>query len=215
MCFPQEVDATGKLSLNIILIPRNISPLEKVSSIYGGGGFAEAFVRVQPDFEVKIVNDPNEFAGKVPANEKALSPLTPLSFPTQIEELYKTLKDAVDENGKPKYFDIDENRSSDKPVALSKTHRAPEPVSKATALRKYLPHSYRNAFNFTAPRVPNAVTDDSYHCAIRDQQPPSVIVEDTKISWGKVYAHLLRQPLMAMQGGLLYKTTVQLDVGAL
>lgn len=209
MCFPQNVNAAGRLTLNIIFVPRNISPLDKVNTIYGAGGLAEAFVNVQPQFDIKIVNDINEFAGKVPAAEKSLAPADPLQYPASDATLYKTLRDAKI-NGKPKYFDIDENRSSDKPAALSAEHRAPAAVNKALAVRKYLPHTYRKAFNFTSPRVPNAVTDDSYFCAMRDQQPPSTIVADNKISWGQVYAHLLRQPQLAIQGGLLYQTSVQL-----
>ena len=36
-----------------------------------------------------------------------------------------------------------------------------------TGIRKYLPMSYRTAFNFTNPRTEFAKTDDSYHCAIK------------------------------------------------
>lgn len=209
MCFPQSIDASGKLSINIVFLPRNISPLDKVSTVHNPPTMkSEAFVNVKPQFDIRVVNDPTEFAGKVPANEKILATAA-LAYPTQIAELYKTLKDAKTPDMKPKYFDIDESRSSDRATG----QRAPAATDKASAIRKYLPVSYRASFNFTGLRVPNAVTDDSYHCAMRDQQTPAAIVVDNKISWGKVYAHLLRQPLMAMAGGLLYKTSVQLTPG--
>src|SRR5271165_5979743 len=36
--------------------------------------------------------------------------------------------------------------------------------------RKFLPESYRNAFNFDRPSTPFVVTDDTYHCLL--QNPP-------------------------------------------
>ena len=216
MALPQGVDAAGILSLNIVFIPRNISPLTEVNTDYGiVGNNAKAFVNVQPQFDVKIVNDPDEFPGKVPANEKSLSPISEFVYSGIQENIYKTLRNAVDGDGKPKYFDIDETRSTDQPGQLSK-HRAPKPApDRDLAVRKYLPLSYRNAFNFTSPRISNAVTDDSYHCALRDQKPPIIFTKDTQVSWGKVYAHLMRQPLMAKQAGLIYETKVQLAPGDL
>ncbi|MDO9376545.1 MAG: hypothetical protein Q7T76_19120 [Ferruginibacter sp.] len=206
---PQSVDATGLLQLHILLIPRNISPLENVDTVFNPAG-AAAFINARPDFVIKVVNKSTEFPGKDALLEKTFDP-QPLVYSGQIENLYRTLKDATNAEGKPKYFDIDENRSSDKPGSID--HVAPEAMERGTAVRKYLPKTYREAFNFTSPRVKNAVTDDSYHCAMRDQAPVVKKPLDHKVSWGKVYAHLLRQPALAMAGGLLYKTTVQLDAG--
>jgi len=212
MTLPQSVDSNGVLSLNIVFIPRNINPLEDVNTNYGVGNKAKAFIEVKPQFDIKVVNNPNEFPGKIPADEKVFNPASPLIYSDIIADIYKTLRDAVDENGNPKYFDIDESRSTDvNPVS---EHRAPKAeVNKDLAVRKYLPHTYRNAFNFTAPRIKNAVTDNSYFCALRDQKPPIPFVKDDKVSWGKVYAHLMRQPYMAKRAGLIYEAKVQLDLG--
>lgn len=212
MALPQRVDADGILSVNIVFVPRNISPLNEVNTNYGVGNKAKAFVDVQPQFEIKVVNNPNEFPGKIPADGKTVNPVSPLVYSPVMGEIYKTLRDAVDENGKPKYFDIDEARSTD--VNPASKHRTPKAEqNRDLAIRKYLPLSYRNSFNFTAPRIKNAVTDDSYFCALRDQKPPLAFVQDDKVSWGKVYAHLLRQPLMAKQAGLIYETRIQLADG--
>lgn len=211
MCFPQHVDNTGVMTLHIVFIPRNINPLTKVNTTYAASGQASAFVEVNPSFVCRVVNDPNEFAGKVPGAERAELPFAPLRYAPNRQRIYETLRDAVDDNGKKKYFDIDDSRSTDRPG--SEKHRAEKAVAPQTAIRKYLPVTYRNAFNFTVPRIPQAVTDDSYACAMRDKQPPSAIVEDNRVSWGKVYAHLLRQPLMAEESGLLYKTSIQLQPG--
>lgn len=213
MALPQNVDANGVLSLNIVFIPRNINPLEKVNTNYNPANKAPAFVDVKPQFAIKVVNNPDEFPGKVPADEKVVNPVSPFVYSGKMAEIYKTLRDAVDANGNKKYFDIDESRSTDVAPPNSK-HRAPKAsVDRDLAIRKYLPESYRNAFNFTAPRIRNAVTDDSYFCALRDQKPPLAFVQDDKVSWGKVYAHLMRQPLMAKQAGLIYETSIQLAAG--
>ncbi|MBE7174993.1 MAG: hypothetical protein INR69_01225 [Mucilaginibacter polytrichastri] len=209
MTFPQSVDKDGKLVLHLLFIPRNINPLTEINTIFGAGNKAQPFADAKPVFSAYVVNNADEFPGKVPANERAID-IAPV-YSTQVRAIYETLRDAKKEDGTPKYFDIDESRGADQGGAVA--HRAEKPAERETAIRKYLPVSYRKAFNFTSPRVRNAVTDDSYHCAIRDQQPPVPMDNSNKISWGKVYAHLLRQPLMAEKAGLLYKTTITLSAG--
>jgi hypothetical protein len=212
LAFPQSVDATGKLSLNLVFLPRNISPLDDVR--HEGASIAPPFVSVQPQFTVRIGNNPSEFPGKLPVPPHELArPMDPIVYSTQAADIYKALRDAKQPDGvTPKYFDIDESRSADR--AAAEKHTIPKALPRNLAVRKYLPFSYRETFNFTAPRVPNAVTDDSYHCAVRDDKPdPSFVASDGKVSWGKVYAHLMRQPLMAKAAGLIYNITVQLSAG--
>ncbi len=207
---PQRVNAAGILEFNILFIPRNISPLDSISTPYRPTN-AVRFADAKPKFVVRLATNVNGFAGKFRATEKVLNLIT-LDFPTQANELFTTLKNAtIEVEGivKPKYFDIDESRSAYK--AGSAEHTAPKAIQEIdTSVRKYLPLSYRNAFNFTSPRLRNAVTDDSYHCAMREQTPMVKKPIDHKVSWGKVYAHLLRQPAMAKAAGLLYSSSVQL-----
>ncbi|MFA5985455.1 MAG: hypothetical protein WC782_15670 [Methylococcaceae bacterium] len=210
LAFPQEVDAAGKLTLNLVFLPRNISPLDDVRN--EGVSLAPPFVSIKPQFTIKVVNNANEFPGKLPAspNEEQRAPLA-LTYSAQIENIYKTLKEAKQSDGiTPKYFDIDEARSADRAAAAQ--HSAEAALPRELALRKYLPVSYREAFNFTSPRVRNAVTDDSYHCAMRDDKAdPTFTPSDGKVSWGKVYAHLMRQPQIAEAAGLIYRTSIQLS----
>lgn len=86
------------------------------------------------------------------------------------------------------------------------------PAADADGIRKFLPTSYRTAFNFTNPRTEFAKTDDSYHCAIRRSStrnkafpPPS-----NDVTWGRVLALCLRQPLLAERIGLLHRLDVTL-----
>jgi len=84
--------------------------------------------------------------------------------------------------------------------------------TKEFVVSKYLPESYRESFNFTTPRHKNAKTDDSYHCAIRKDIKKKTVWENTEdISWGQVFAHILRQPMLARACGMIYSTEIPVD----
>lgn len=77
-------------------------------------------------------------------------------------------------------------------------------------IRKYLPHSYRQAFPFVQPRTSLGVTDDSYHCLMRcppDTLPPT---PPMVIGWGEALAFAMRQPRLAEALGLIFTLDVQL-----
>ncbi|KWV92030.1 hypothetical protein [Erythrobacter sp. YT30] len=79
-------------------------------------------------------------------------------------------------------------------------------------LAKYLPHTYRSSFGFTAPKTDLAVIDDSYFCALRCRKktPITEVPNDPEISWGEVYAMMMRHPEMARAAGLLHTVTIDL-----
>lgn len=197
MAFPQMVDASGQLHLNILFVPRNFNPLEPVDTVFGSGNQAMAFADAKPVFKAMIVNNPNDFPG-ILGNEGDGMPMD-IAYSDVSRIIYETLKNAKDEHGNPKYFDIDESYSSDS------EQKMPKAMEVSKSIKKYLPLSYQNSFNFTGPRIKNAVTDDSYFCAMRIKTPPNTVVQNNKVSWGKVYAHLLRQPQLAEKAGLLYR----------
>ena len=96
--------------------------------------------------------------------------------------------------------------------ALTASDKATEAASSEFPVRKYLPLSYRQAFNFTTPRTRAAVTDDSYRCAVRNAVKVPGFKRDTdEVSWGKVFAYALRQPLLASELGMIYATTIEVD----
>lgn len=76
-------------------------------------------------------------------------------------------------------------------------------------LKKYLPASYREAFNFISPKNKAiTVTGDEYHCAIKDNPEPdpnfgSTISEET--SWGKIFAFCLRHKELAKKCGFIHE----------
>lgn len=197
MAFPQKVDAQGYLHLNILFVPRNFNPLKPMDDIFGTTTGTPAFADAQPSFNAMIVNNPNDFPG-VLNNEGNMAPIE-VAYSDVSRTIYETLRDVKDENGKHKYFEIDDSFST------NPEHRAPKPVDVSKSIRKYLPLSYQKAFNFTSPRIKNAVTDDSYACAMRGEKEPKEVPRYNKVSWGKVYAHLIRQPQIAEKAGLLYR----------
>ena len=75
-------------------------------------------------------------------------------------------------------------------------------------VKKYLPQTYRQSFNFTSPKNKNiCVTGDEYHCAVKDNPAPDPTfkqsTEDT--SWGKVFAFCLRHKELAKKCGFIHE----------
>jgi len=77
-------------------------------------------------------------------------------------------------------------------------------------VKKALPDSYISAFPFERPRTLDAVLDDEFQCALRGtvggsktDPPPR-----NEITWGRLIALALRQPLLARELGLIYDLTI-------
>jgi hypothetical protein len=80
-------------------------------------------------------------------------------------------------------------------------------------IKKYLPRTYRDAFLFTGPRTPDAVTDDSYHCAIKEAKDPNPLFQPSPdtVNWGQIYAFCLRHSQLAIELGLIRMASVAVD----
>src|ERR1700754_1042716 len=113
---------------------------------------------------------------------------TSISFPANIAKLYEAL-----------YVEF---KLTDDPVTVGAG-------GTRDGIKKFLPVSYRTAFNFTTPRTEFAKTDDSYHCAIKRTGKPNPAFSQSKndMTWGRGIAFCLRQPLLAEKMGLLFKWT--------
>ncbi|MBC7848763.1 MAG: hypothetical protein H7Y31_03465, partial [Chitinophagaceae bacterium] len=119
-----------------------------------------------------------------------------ISFPLNIAKLYEAL-----------YVQFKLKGSG-----ANTTQGASTPLPDAQGIRKYLPVSYRTSFNFTNPRTEFAKTDDSYHCAIKRTGKPNPAFKQSQddLTWGRVIAFCLRQPLLAKSIGLLHSVTIPL-----
>lgn len=201
LTFPQFFDG-AELTINIVVLPRNQNPLMPAIEQHPTIPDAVPFADAQLSFTANIFDSlsvfPHNFA---PVSGLALTTIPPSNardiFEALANHLTVTNLGALNTN-----LNIN-NPLNDKPEGA-------RPL--ATTVKKYLPRSYRKSFNFTSPRTPNAVTDDAYHCAVKDakkvagfQRSPDVI------SWGKVFAYLMRQPLMARQAGMIYQTSIPID----
>lgn len=82
-------------------------------------------------------------------------------------------------------------------------------------LRKYLPQSYRQSFDFVQPRTSLAVIDDSYHRLIQCPPDKKPAITDTEIGWGEAIAFSLRRPRLAEQLGLIVPLQLKIDASPL
>ncbi len=209
LTFPQYFDG-NTLTLNILVLPRNQNPLQGAIIKHDGVQFpppvipdAPAFADAKLTFEAKVITG----LGTFPNNQlPSASPGLGTNPPANARDLFTALgKNFSIKNLAQTNEDLDSNDDSAK--------KSPA-VSAQLSIKKYLPVSYRSAFNFTNPRTPNAVTDDSYHCAVRDAgKVPGFKRSPNEISWGKVFAFILRQPLLAEQAGMLYHASLAVGAG--
>ncbi|HTL07486.1 MAG TPA: hypothetical protein VL307_04480, partial [Chitinophagaceae bacterium] len=201
LTFPQRING-NQLELRALVLPTqqllNItSPFE---STLNPGTVVDlpAFIKAPLQLEVKTIKGLSGYPFSETANldddVTVDSFPTTLAFPENIVALYEALY---------LQFKLPSSTASTiKGAGLPATE----------GISKYLPHTYRNAFNFTNPRTPYAKTDDSYHCAIKNttEKNPAFAQSKNDLTWGRVIAFCLRQPLLAEKMGLLFKWTLTL-----
>ena len=155
---------------------------------------AIAFADLVPEFELGIVRGLDEF------------PLSNATAPTRIPVKKTVVVDAA--ASKKAILQAIATDFSGR-INLTDSDKANNIIAEDVSVKKYLPETYRNAFNFTTPRHPNAVTDDSYHCALRKEATKKPNWQDTDdVSWGQLYANILRQPMLAKACGMIYSCEV-------
>jgi hypothetical protein len=201
MAFPQGFDG-NKLKLNILFIPVNRNPLKPVDFpvTFIPTGETTPFAKVKPEFEVKIVKGLDDF----PVSNATAGPRIPIPVSLLLKKEDGNKEDLLKGIGEQYKTKLNLNHVSDKAEKVKQPDQS---------VAKYLPHSYRDAFNFTTSRHPNARTDDSYHCAFRKDKPPVPVPPNEDVSWGQLFAHILRQPLLARACGLIYETELDIQPG--
>jgi hypothetical protein len=200
MALPQFFNGTD-LSLNIVVLPRNQNPLAPAIEADPTVPDAVAFAEAKFTFEAKIISGLETFPNSLAATASRALVTAP---PADAQNLFTALG---------QQFKI-QNLSHSNQVLDANVDRAnlKPPVLQETSVFKYLPLSYRHAFNFTSPRTKNASTGDAYSCAVRSAGfVPGFQRSSDEISWGKVFAYALRQPLLAAQLGMIYKTSLTIS----
>lgn len=199
LTFPQLFDG-AQLAVNIVVLPRDQNPLAGAIVQHATIPDAVAFADAQLSFTASIFDTLAVFPhNHAPISGIPLATDAPANARTIFEALAPQLQ-IVNLNG----INSDNALAS---LEKPSTARATE-----LTVKKYLPHSYRRAFNFTGPRHDNLVTDDSYHCAIKGGKfVPGFVRSNDAVSWGKVFAYLMRQPFLARQAGFIYQSRFDVD----
>jgi hypothetical protein len=198
LAFPQFFDG-AQLTLNLVVLPRNQNPLKAAIESHATIPDAPPFAEAKLKFTARIVSGLTTFPHRLLAD--ATRKLD-TKAPTNAVALFKALGDN---------FQINNLNQSNANLAAN-ADKADATLAEDRTVKKYLPLSYRKAFNFTTPRTRNAVTDDSYHCAVRAaEKVPGFKRSPDDISWGKVFAFALRQPLLAQHLGMIYQTKVKIE----
>jgi hypothetical protein len=198
LTFPQAFEGAS-LTVNIVVLPRNQNPLVSAIDDEPTLAGAPAFADAKLSFVARVVSGLAGLPGAVPA----LAPrAAPVVQPASARAIFEALGQQF----------VVANLGALNSEANLKAKAAPAATSVERSVKKYLPLSYRSAFNFVAPRTPNAVTDDAYHCAVRDAAPVAGFKRTPEaISWGQVFATALRQPLLATALGMIYTTRISID----
>lgn len=199
--FPQEFDGNNQLRLRIVVLPRDQNPLNPaiVPQLVPGPTPAPAFADANFSFTANVFTSLAGYPTNTPDEPNIL--LT-TNAPGNKRELLEAMGNHLQiTNGGTTFDNTNINlQGLEQPEAA-------QPVERT--VRKHLPKSYCQSFNFTGPRTKNATTDDSYACALRDAEyVPTFQRDPDAVSWGKVFAHLLRHPIMAQRAGFVYETTL-------
>ena len=188
LTFPQAWNA-GTLDLRLVCLPRGnpFSPLM--------GGSSPAFKNADLELDVEIIPGLDRLPDPLHAAIQTVDVSTP--HPAKASALFIALA---------AQFDID-------PAIEAAVN---DPRTTGAAIKKLLTASYTTAFDFSTPRTPYAVLDESYACALRNpcrlQKKPGP-PPTTKVSWGQIIAAALRQPMAAEHLGLIYPVSVKVDPG--
>ncbi len=197
LTFPQRY-ANGRLYFNIVIIPRNLNPLLPLKA--GLEAFADANIVFKP----MVINS---LDGLPLTTSDSTSPNITIESDAPagrlVWESLKTQLETIDG------LKINDAHSADQ----SQKANADLEKYKSVAIRKYLPETYRSAFNFVKAKTKFALIGDEYHCSVKNKDP-KVTDENTArdvLSWGKVIAYCLRNPALAEKAGLIYRASIALD----
>ncbi len=155
---PFRSSSTGHvLRVNIVFLPRNQNPLDRHRRASRHPGRAAVRRR-----EAVVRREDHQRALRIARHRRRRSPRVPLTTaqPAQAPDRCSRRWRAILRSPTSACQNTNAN------VTRSLSARRPR-SSAGQSVKKYLPDSYRQSFNFVAPRTPNAVTDDAYHCAVR------------------------------------------------
>lgn len=181
MVFPQK--QVGKsLFVNVLSVLRNYNPLT-TSDI--NPAWADCTLRLQAKIIEGLDDYPRLDLANLPYDLPGITmPASAKNIFTSMQSRFNITKTANDATGAADMKDFQ-------------------------TMKKYLPVSYREAFNFTSPKNKDiTVTGDEYHCAIKKNPAPdpnfgATISDET--SWGRVFAFCLKHKELAKKCGFIHE----------
>lgn len=190
MAFPQK-QVGNTLHLNVMIIVRNYNPLidDDLNAL------SPAWVNCNLRLRAMVIDTPEEY----PRLDLTATPydLPLIKMPVEASAVFTSLQTKFDITG------VGPDFRSDK--------------KKVEQVKKYLPLTYRQSFNFTSPRNKNiCVTGDEYHCAVKKNADPNPAFKQdgNKTSWGKVFAFCLKHKELAKKCGFIHEElTIDLTAG--
>lgn len=202
--FPQRIDG-DLLDVNVLLLPtqRLLNVQDDFSSQLDPGTTVRlpSFIKANLSLQATIIRGLSSYPFSDTPSLTAEGVVadtfpTDATFPLNLPALYEGLL---------AQFTLD-------PDPSAHTKGAEEPKDDKDGIRKYLPKTYRAAFNFTTPRTVFAKTDDSYQCAFKKAPDPDPAFKQSKdlVTWGRIISFCLRQPLLARSIGLIHPLQVTL-----
>jgi len=193
LTLPQRL--TGNtLTVRFLVIPRNFSPLIGRDMDVDGGGtasivFADDEIVLTPVFIPSLDFYPNDEA----PTDMGITSMDIGSPPVNAREIFEYLATSV--------FEIK--------GVLEESDTATDLASRNIEIKKYIPRSFRRVTNFTPSKL--AVVDDSYHCAFRKKKEYAPLQElSNEVSWGEVFAFILRQPTLGRAVGFIREFEITL-----
>jgi hypothetical protein len=181
--FPQQWDGKATMTLNVVLIPA-VDPLPGPLI----GPSTPSFANGTPTFTVIVNKGVAGLPTSIGANAIPLTP-TILSPPASPAATFALLQSSVTASG----------ATLGTPPALT-----------IPRIRKSLPPSYMAAGG-GPPDGDLTTTDDEFGCAVRGT--PAVPIPKTPIktvTWGQVISYALRQRIVAVKLGLIYRLSITL-----
>ncbi len=206
MTFPQFFDG-NELHLNIVVLPRDHNPLKPIIVGEEPGipnaevSFADAAFAFKAQliqgFGVNPLPQPKPLADGISLN---------ISAPDNPREIFEAMANHLD------IFNLTMVNSNVNLQNIPTDRKFESARPSQFTVSKYLPKSLRELPNFVLPKIKNARVDDSYHCAVKGAKfYPGFQKSPDNVSWGKVFAHILRQPMLARKAGFIYSTTLTIE----
>jgi len=208
MAFPQYFDG-NELQINIAVLPRDHNPLNPI--IVGEEpqipDATAAFADATFSFGAQIIQG---FGANPLPQPKPISEAIQLNTPSpnNPREIFEALAN-------PNHLQISNISMVNSNINLQNIpadQKFEDPRPAQVTVCKHIPKSFLKATGNRPITNKNAFTGDQYHCAVKAAKYYNGFQKSSDIiSWGKVFAHILRQPLLARTAGFIYSTSIPIQ----